>query len=317
MSLAVDASTTNGACSLTGDTVNYLHVGSCVLDATVGASTDYQAAGPVQQTIAVGQASQTITFTAPSVGAVGGVVAVGTVVVVGADGEPRGDASTTNGACSLTGDTVNYLHVGSCVVDATVGASTDYQAAGPVQQTIAVGQGTQTVKFTTTAPLSGTAAGPTYTPAANATSGLPVTIALDPTSSGCSLSGGVVSFTGPGSCVIDAGQSGNADIGGADGQADDPGDRVRRSDRGVGAGADAGGRAGLAGVQGRNAKEKATIIAAVNAVTSVLGPVGPSVDPAQNALRIDAYDAGLVALRLTGMLTSAQVTMLEHEAAQL
>ena len=50
----------------------------------------------------------------------------------------------------------------------------------------------------------------TYTPTATATSGLTVIITLDGTSTGCTLNAGVVSFTGVGTCTIDANQAGNA-----------------------------------------------------------------------------------------------------------
>jgi hypothetical protein len=50
---------------------------------------------------------------------------------------------------------------------------------------------------------------PSYTPTATATSGLSVTITLDSSSTGCTLSGGSVTFTAAGSCVIDANQAGN------------------------------------------------------------------------------------------------------------
>src|SRR6202035_4081859 len=49
-----------------------------------------------------------------------------------------------------------------------------------------------------------------YTPAATASSGLGVSIALDSLSSGCTLSSGVVHFTGVGTCLVDATQSGDA-----------------------------------------------------------------------------------------------------------
>ena len=44
---------------------------------------------------------------------------------------------------------------------------------------------------------------------ATASSGLTVTIALDSTSTGCSISSGIVSFTSPGTCVVDFTQPGN------------------------------------------------------------------------------------------------------------
>jgi hypothetical protein len=52
--------------------------------------------------------------------------------------------------------------------------------------------------------------GTTYEPSASASSGLPVAIALDGTSTGCTLSSGLIRFTGPGVCVLDAAQSGDA-----------------------------------------------------------------------------------------------------------
>jgi uncharacterized repeat protein (TIGR01451 family) len=55
--------------------------------------------------------------------------------------------------------------------------------------------------------------GQTYTPAAEATSGVAVSFSIDASSDAgaCSISAGKVSFSGPGTCVIDANQAGNAD----------------------------------------------------------------------------------------------------------
>ena len=52
--------------------------------------------------------------------------------------------------------------------------------------------------------------GATYTPTATATSGLAVTLTVDSsTAADCTITGGVVSFTGAGNCTIDANQAGN------------------------------------------------------------------------------------------------------------
>ena len=67
----------------------------------------------------------------------------------------------------------------------------------------------QTVAFTTTAPASPTA-GTSYAPAAVASSGLGTAISIDGSASGCALDGGLVTFTAPGTCVIDANQAGNS-----------------------------------------------------------------------------------------------------------
>ena len=75
-------------------------------------------------------------------------------------------------------------------------------------QSVTVTKGAQTVSFTSTAPEAANVGGPTYTPTATSSVGLTVAITLAPSSSGCSLSAGVVSFTGNGNCLIDANQAG-------------------------------------------------------------------------------------------------------------
>ena len=68
----------------------------------------------------------------------------------------------------------------------------------------------QTITFTSTNPSPVTVGAPSYTPTATASSGLPVMISLDASSTGCTLSSGVVSFPSAGTCVIDANQAGNS-----------------------------------------------------------------------------------------------------------
>lgn len=68
----------------------------------------------------------------------------------------------------------------------------------------------QTITFTSTNPSPVTVGAPSYVPTATAQSGLPVTISLDASSTGCTLSSGVVSFPASGTCVIDANQAGNS-----------------------------------------------------------------------------------------------------------
>ena len=135
------------------------------------------------------------------------------------------DSSSTG--CSLSGaGVVSFTAVGNCVIDANQGGNGSYNPAPPAQESIAVTAASlegQTISFTTTAPTSATVGGATYSPAAMATSGLPVTITLDSSSNGCSLSGaGVVSFTGFGPCVIDANQGGNGTYGPPPSAADHP-----------------------------------------------------------------------------------------------
>jgi hypothetical protein len=68
----------------------------------------------------------------------------------------------------------------------------------------------QTITFASTPPADATVNGPTYAVVANATSGLPVTLSIDPSSTSvCSLDNATVSFIAVGDCEIDANQAGD------------------------------------------------------------------------------------------------------------
>lgn len=70
----------------------------------------------------------------------------------------------------------------------------------------------QTISFTSTAPTNALVDGATYTPTVSATSGLPVALTVDSSSTGvCTLTSGVVSFQGAGTCTLNANQGGDAD----------------------------------------------------------------------------------------------------------
>jgi hypothetical protein len=80
-----------------------------------------------------------------------------------------------------------------------------------VQQSFAVGKGSQTITFTST-PGKVDKNDPPYTVSATASSGLAVTFTVDPSSNGvCSVSGNTVSFLGQrGTCIVYANQAGDA-----------------------------------------------------------------------------------------------------------
>lgn len=68
----------------------------------------------------------------------------------------------------------------------------------------------QTISLSSVAPIDAVESGPTYTPGAVATSGLPVTMSVDLSSTGvCTISGGIVSFQHAGTCTLNANQGGD------------------------------------------------------------------------------------------------------------
>lgn len=130
-----------------------------------------------------------------------GVALVATLVSASAASAGGGGNSLNAKACQKYG--WRSLVTSTGVSFASEDACVSYAAKGGVLKK------PQTVSFSSVNPLQ-VAIGASYTPTATATSGLPVAITLDATSTGCSLTSGSVTFTAAGTCVIDANQAGNA-----------------------------------------------------------------------------------------------------------
>jgi Bacterial Ig domain/Cadherin-like domain len=212
VTFTIDASATS-VCSISGSTVSFIGVGTCVIDANQAGNASYNPAPQVQQSFAVGKGSQTITFTstAPAGAKVGGTPY--TVTATASSGLTVTftiDASATS-VCSISGSTVSFTSVGTCVIDANQAGDANYNAAPQAQQSFPVGKGDQTITFTSTAPANAKVGGTPYTVTATASSGLTVAFTIDASATSvCSISGSTVSFTAAGTCVIDANQAGDA-----------------------------------------------------------------------------------------------------------
>src|SRR5262249_27713694 len=91
----------------------------------------------------------------------------------------------------------------------------NYFAATEVQQSFTIGQGSQSISFSSSAPAPATYSGSndqTYLVDATASSGLPVTLSINPSStSGCTISASTVSSgRRQGTCTIRPPQAGDA-----------------------------------------------------------------------------------------------------------
>jgi uncharacterized repeat protein (TIGR01451 family) len=218
--LTIDGSSAT-VCAINNGIVTFIGAGVCTIDANQGGDATYAPAPQVQQLIEVdsagGVGSQTIAFTstAPSNATVAGpsysaaaAATSGLPVVLTIDG-----ASAT--VCTINNGTVTFIGAGICTIDANQGGDATYAAAPQVQQAFAVasagGVSSQTIQFTSTAPVGATVGGPSYLATAIATSGMPVVLTIDGTSTSvCAINNGTVTFIGAGACTIDANQGGNA-----------------------------------------------------------------------------------------------------------
>jgi hypothetical protein len=127
-------------CTVSGAKVRFIGVGTCVIDANQAGDADYLAATQVQQTITVGKASQTITFTstAPS------NATVGATYTVTATGGASGNAVSfrARSMCTVSGAKVRFIGVGTCVIDANQAGDADYLAAAQATQSFRVAKAT-------------------------------------------------------------------------------------------------------------------------------------------------------------------------------
>src|SRR5438067_1258643 len=183
----------------------YSGIGSYEVTLTV--EDDAHLTAMTKGSVAVEQA-QTIGFTstAPEAAMVGG--ATYTAQATATSGLAVSFSSGTPAVCAVSGATVSFIGAGSCTVLADQEGNDEFAQAVQQRQSFAVGKGTQTIGFTSTAPEAAMVGGTTYTAQATATSGLPVSFSSG-TPAVCAISGAIVSFIGAGTCTIVANQPGD------------------------------------------------------------------------------------------------------------
>ena len=213
VTFSVDASGTTGACSISGASLLLLNVGTCTVDADQAGDDTYLAATEVQQSISIGKASQTIAFSLPTTGVVGGSVPL--AANGGASSQPvtfAVDTSSTSGACSLSGTSLRLLKAGSCIVDANQAGDANYSAAPQVKRTISVVKPVAQAITRFNPPSSGVVNGSVTLSATGGGSNQPVVFSVDPTTTAgvCSVSGTTLHLSQVGRCVVDANEAGDS-----------------------------------------------------------------------------------------------------------
>ena len=156
-------------------------------------------------------APPTASIESPAAGAVyagGQLVATTFSCVEGESGPLLEPCRDSNGGSGTSG-TLNTVTPGSHTYTVTATGTDGQQVETSISYTVLPRQ-PQSLSFLSSAPANPTV-GSIYPVAANASSALAVSFSIDPSSTvgTCSLAGGTVSFTGAGSCVIDANQSGS------------------------------------------------------------------------------------------------------------
>jgi hypothetical protein len=121
--------------------------------------------------------------------------------------------TSPSSSCTVSGRTVTFVANGTtCNVFFNDPGGANYAAAAQQEQTISVGQVSNSISVTSTD--SSAIVGGQYTPTASATSGDPVVVTVDASTSPsntCTVNSGTVTFYAAGSCVLDFNDFGNTD----------------------------------------------------------------------------------------------------------
>jgi hypothetical protein len=217
---------TPAVCTVSGATVSSATAGTCTITASQPGNDNYTPAPdlsrsfPIHGTL-VRKTSQAIVFAQPSARAVGQMASLSASATSGLVVSFR---SETPAVCSVSGDTVTAIAVGTCAVTASQAGDDRFAAARDLQRSFAVhvaqgngndgsGQGdagkraSQTIFF---GQLHAAAVGQVVALSASATSGLAVSVRSD-TPAVCSVSGATVTTTTAGTCTVTASQAGDND----------------------------------------------------------------------------------------------------------
>jgi len=148
---AVVYSVVSGPATISGSTLTITGAGTVVVAANQAGNTNYAAATQVTQSITVNQASQTITFTAPTSPVTYGISPI-TLSATSTSGLAV-TFSVVSGPATVSGSTLTVTGVGTVVVAANQAGNANYAAATQVTQSIVVN-------------VIGVAATPTFSPVA-------------------------------------------------------------------------------------------------------------------------------------------------------
>ncbi|HEY4365452.1 MAG TPA: VCBS repeat-containing protein [Bryobacteraceae bacterium] len=197
------ASATPANCTVSGNSVTMVLVGTCTITANQLGNSTYSAAPAVNQSFNIVRAMQFISSPPVANQLLGTPPFI--LVATASSGLPVTFASQTQGICTVSGSTVTLVATGACMIGASQAGDSNYYPA--ISQSI--GFFVQVAQSITFAPLNDRTLGtPAFSVNAIASSGLPVTFSSS-TIGVCQVTGGNVTLVAVGTCSITASQAGN------------------------------------------------------------------------------------------------------------
>jgi uncharacterized repeat protein (TIGR03803 family) len=197
-------SSTTSVATVSGNTVTLVGQGTTYFTASQGGDATYFPATNVSQAQVVAKANQTISFAAlvPKTTTDPPFLLTATAT----SGLPVSYTSSNTSVATISGNTLTIVGFGATTITAVQAGNMSFNAAPNVQQSLSVGKTGQTINF---GPLTSKCPGTSFSLAATATSGLPVSYTSS-NSSIATISGSTVTVIASGTINITANQAGNA-----------------------------------------------------------------------------------------------------------
>jgi hypothetical protein len=203
--LAVTFSVLSGPGTISGNMLTVTGAGTIVIAANQTGSSNYAAAPQVTQSVVVNQATQTISFTAPTSPVTYGVSPI--TLSASASTGLAVTFSIVSGPGAISDNTLTITGAGTVVLAANQAGNSNFLAAPQVTQSVVVNQATQTINFTNpTSPVI-YGASPIALSATGGASGNSVVFSV--LSGPGTVSGNILTITGVGTVVAAANQLGN------------------------------------------------------------------------------------------------------------
>ena len=190
-----------GVCTVAGNNVTLVGVGTCTITASQAGNTNYLAASNVVRTFDITPAAAGLTLAAITnkVFGSGNVTAVATT----SSNQTLSYGASPVGVCLAAGATVSLVGVGTCTVTASQPAGGNYQA-GNASTTFDITPATPVIAFAN--PGNKVFGSGTFTVSATSPSAVPVTFTAAPAGV-CTISGNTVTLVGVGGCTVTANQA--------------------------------------------------------------------------------------------------------------
>ena len=204
LTVAFTSSNTSVA-TISGTTVTIVGAGTTTISAKQAGNGTYDAALPVDRTLTVNKANQTITFNALT-GKNVNDASFG-LTATASSSLSVSYVSSNTAVATISGTTVTIVGVGTTTITASQAGNGNYNAAASVDRDLVVSKLAQTITFAaiaTKSPLD-----PPFSLTATASSGLALSYVSSNTAV-ATINGSLVTILAPGTTTITASQAGNA-----------------------------------------------------------------------------------------------------------